>query len=172
MNFGELIYKRRSVRGFTGQALNDEQIKILLNAATNAPNACNYQSWHFFCVKNKDMIEGFFPEVYSGEWIKTAGAVFVVCTNDQKISQRFGNRGKDLFAIQDTACAADHLLLMASELGLAGCFVGAFDEDKCREYLNIPQEWRPVIILPIGYAAAEAVKRPRCDIEDVCTILK
>ena len=171
MNFEELVYARRSVRSFTGQALTDDQITMLLSAAVNAPNACNYQSWHFFCIKSQDKIFGLFPEVYSGEWIKNAGAVFVVCTDDKKISQRFGARGKDLFAIQDTACAADHILLMAAEMGLAGCFVGAFDEDKCRTYLGIPEDWRPVIILPIGYAAAEFSKRPRLGINEVCTMV-
>ena len=171
MNFGELIYKRRSVRGFTGQALTDMQIKKLLEAAVNAPNACNYQSWHFFCLRGRAEIEGLFPKVYSGEWIKNAGAVFVVCTDAKKIGARFGKRGEELFAVQDTACAADHLLLMATELGLSGCFVGAFDENECRAYLNIPESLRPVIILPIGYASEDFPKRSRRNIDEVCTMV-
>ena len=85
--------------------------------------------------------------------------------------QYYGERGDKLFCIQDTACAADHMLLMAAELGLDGCFVGAFDEDNCRKYLNIPANQRPVIILPIGYASAEFPKKPRKNIDGVVTFV-
>lgn len=171
MEFEKLIYRRRSTRGFTGKPLTDDQIQKLLHAAVNAPNACNLQSWHFYCVCDRVKIEGLVPEVYGGAWIKNAGAIFVICTDAQKLAERFGERGDKLFCIQDTACAADHMLLMAAELGLDGCFVGAFDEDNCRKYLNIPANQRPVIILPIGYASAEFPKKPRKNIDGVVTFV-
>jgi nitroreductase len=171
MDFNELVNKRRSVRGFTDALLTDGQINKLIEAATAAPNACNYQSWHFYVVRGRKMIAGLVPSVYSGEWLKSAAAVFVVCTDAAKLTERFGSRGTELFAIQDTACAADHLMLMAAELGIGSCFVGAFDEDECRKYLNIPKERRPVALVPVGFAKSDVPKRARKPVGEVVTFI-
>ncbi|NLW74266.1 MAG: nitroreductase family protein [Clostridiales bacterium] len=169
MNFHELMNKRRSVRGFTERRLTDDEITKLLEAATAAPNACNYQSWHFYVVRGREKINGFVPKIYRGEWFRSAAVVFVVCTDAGQLEARFGGRGADLFAIQDTACAIDHLMLMAAEMGLGSCFVGAFDEDECRRYLNIPDSRRPVALVPVGEPAADTPKRPRKPINEVVT---
>ncbi|MGI6167477.1 MAG: nitroreductase family protein [Eubacteriales bacterium] len=171
MNFHELMNKRRSVRGFTGRRLTDDEITKLLEAATVAPNACNYQSWHFYVVRGREKINGFVPTIYRGEWLRSAAAVFVVCTDAEKLEARFGERGTDLFAIQDTACAIDHLMLMAAEMGLGSCFVGAFDEEECRRYLSIPDSRRPVALVPVGEPAADTPKRPRKPLGEVVTFV-
>lgn len=171
MNFYELMNKRHSVRTFDETPLTDDEISRLLEAATAAPNACNYQSWHFYIVRGREMINGFVPTVYRGEWFRSAATVFVVCTDADKLMERFGERGGELFAIQDTACAVDHLMLMAAEIGLGSCFVGAFDEAECRKYLNIPKTRRPVALIPVGHAAAEIPKRARKPVSEVCTFI-
>ncbi|HHT53932.1 MAG TPA: nitroreductase family protein [Clostridiales bacterium] len=171
MNFYELMNKRRSVRGFTERELTDDEISMLLEAATAAPNACNYQSWHFYVVRGREKISGFVPTIYRGEWFRSSAIVFVVCTDAEKLGARFGERGTDLFAIQDTACAVDHLMLMAAGLGLGSCFVGAFDEVECRRYLGIPEGRRPVALVPVGEPATDTPKRPRKPIGEVVTFV-
>lgn len=171
MKFDELMIKRRSVRVFTDEALTDSVIAKLLEAAVAAPNACNYQSYHIYVVRGRELIKGFVPVVYRGEWFRSAAAVFVVCTDAAKLGERFGSRGTELFAVQDTACAVDHLMLMAAELGLGSCFVGAFDESECRKYLSIPESRRPVALVPVGHAAADVPKRARKPIGEVTTFV-
>lgn len=170
MNFEDLIKERRSVRRFNNdKLLTDEEITMILEAATSAPNACNYQSWHFYVVRGREAISGFVPTIYPAEWFRSAAAVFVVCTDAGKLSERFGERGTDLFAIQDTACAVDHLMLMAAELGLGSCFVGAFDEGECRRYLDIPEGRRPVALVPVGHPRERTPKRARRPLGEVVT---
>lgn len=53
--------------------------------------------------------------------------------------------------IQDTAASVQNLLLVAHELGLGACWVGAFKEEKVREILNLPDNLIPVAIVPVGY---------------------
>lgn len=169
--FEKLMHERRSVRSFNGRAVSESDIKKLLEAAINAPNACNYQSWHFYVIVGKEHIENLVPSVYRGEWLRKAGVVFVVCTDAKRLSDRFGERGSNLFAIQDTACAIDHLMLMAAEMGLGSCFIGAFDENECRRQLDIPDKRRPVAIIPVGYAAEIQPKRDRKPLSEVCTFI-
>jgi len=160
---------RRSTRAFTGRTLCNETIHHLLEAATRAPNACNFQSWHFYVLDQKNIAK-LVPDVYRGEWILKAGAAFVVCTEDEKLTERFGERGK-LFAIQDTAAAMTMLLLTAANIGYAGCWLGAFDPDACRKLFSIPEGREPVAIAVIGEAQTQPPMRERKPLEDVCTIL-
>lgn len=159
MEFKELLYKRRSVRSFTGEKMTRSQLNYILEAATRAPSACNYQSWHFTVVVGEENIAGLCPEVYRGEWIRNASAVIVVSVDDEKITERFGERGRDLFALQDTACAMNNILMAAADIGFGGCFIGAFDEEKCREVLEL--RYRPVAMAALGRPMAEPALRER-----------
>lgn len=42
---------------------------------------------------------------------------------------------------------------MALEEGLGACWVGAFNEEKVRQTLEMPPGRRPVAIIPLGYPA-------------------
>lgn len=172
MEYSELLKTRHSTRGFDGRLLAEDQIRELVSAGTMAPNACNMQSWHFYATCDKAKIEGLSPDIYGRDWIKTAGAVIVVCTEDGALIDRFGNRAKSLFILQDTAAAATQILLKAADMGLSGCFVGAFNEYECRKYFGIPDNRRPVILLPIGYEETPVVsEKSRKDINEVLTVV-
>ncbi len=75
----------------------------------------------------------------------------MVCADPEKSGDRYGERGRDLYCIQDTAAASENMLLTANSLGLGTCWVGAFDEGLVRTILNIPGRLRPVAILTIGF---------------------
>lgn len=168
MEFNELIYKRRSVRSFTDRTVSREEIDILLTAATRAPSACNMQSWHFYAVTDADVKSGF--SEFCAPWVATAPVVFVVCTDEEQIITRFGDRAK-IFPIQDTALAIENMLLAAADMGLGGCFIGAFDAEKCRKALKIPEKLGIVALVPIGEAKAEPQDRGRKPLGDVVTYI-
>lgn len=53
----DFIYKRKSVRKFTDETVSNEDIKILIQTATQAPSGKNLQNWHFIVIKDKEKIE-------------------------------------------------------------------------------------------------------------------
>ena len=53
MEFTELLKHRASVRAFKKASITAEQVSALLEAGIRAPNACNYQSWHFYAVTDR-----------------------------------------------------------------------------------------------------------------------
>ncbi|MGN1345319.1 MAG: nitroreductase family protein [Eubacteriales bacterium] len=171
MEFRDLLMKRRSCRSFTGGTMTRSQLDYILTAATRAPNACNMQSWHFTAVCGKEAVGKLYPEVCHGEWVKNAAVVIVVSTDREGVERRFGERGRDLFSIQDTACAMDNLLLAAADLGFGGCFVGAFDEDACRKQLGLGDRYRPVALAVIGTVEGEVPLRERKPMEEVVDIV-
>jgi nitroreductase len=52
-------------------------------------------------------------------------------------------------------------------LGLATCWVGAFDERDVRRAIGLPAELRPVALLPMGYAAGEPETKTRRELADL-----
>ncbi len=171
MEFRDLLTKRRSYRSFTGGTMTKSQLSYILEAATRAPNACNMQSWHFCAVCGTDAIASLYPRVYRGEWVKDAAVVIVVSTDREGVESRFGDRGRDLFALQDTACAMNNILLAAADMGFGGCFVGAFDEDAAREVLELSDRYRPVALAVIGTIENEVPLRERKSLDEVTKII-
>ncbi len=169
MEFTRLIEQRRSTRVFDGTPLSGDLAGELLYAASKAPNACNFQSWHFYALDQAN-IRKLVPDVYRGDWILRAGAAFVICTEDGKLTERFGERGK-MFALQDTAAAMTMLLLKAADLGWSGCWLGAFDPEFCRKVLDIPEGREPVAIAVIGRTENIPPQRERKPLETVCTMV-
>lgn len=169
MEFTELLTARRSVRAFTGRKLTKDQINDLLYAAVRAPSACNMQSWHFYVVVNEEIKKQFAK--FCAPWIAEAPVVFVVCTDGEAILSRFGERAHT-FILQDTALAAENILLAAANMGMNGCFIGSFDPDKCRKLLNIPEKYEIVALIPVGEAKCETPLRERKPIEQVSDIIE
>lgn len=168
MEFNELLYKRRSVRSFTDRAVSREETDKLLTAATRAPSACNMQSWHFYAVTDPALRSRFAE--FCAPWVATAPVIFAVCTDEEQIVGKFGERAK-IFPIQDTALAIENLLLAAADMGLGGCFIGAFDSEKCRKLLNVPERLEIVALVPIGEPREEPPQRERKPLEAVVTYI-
>ena len=171
MEFSEVIKKRRSTRKFTNDPVSREQIIRMLEAAIAAPNACNMQSWHFYVITDKKVRAKLAEEKAVTDWATTAPVMFVVCTDAAAITARFGERADKLFAVQDTAAAIENLLLCAADLGLGGCFMGAFDEAKVRSIVGVKADQRPVAVVPVGVPAIELPARPRNPLSAVVTFL-
>lgn len=171
MEFFEVLKARRSTRQFTDEGVTGEQIMKLLDAAVAAPNACNMQSWHFYVVTDASVKRRLSETKTVADWATTAPVIFVVCTAAKALAARFGDRGENLFAVQDTAAAIENILLAAADMGLGGCFMGAFDNDKCREIVGVSEEHRIVAMVPVGHPAMMLPERPRNPIESVVTFV-
>ncbi|HHT9121070.1 MAG TPA: nitroreductase family protein, partial [Candidatus Hypogeohydataceae bacterium YC41] len=152
MNILQVIKERRSVRRFQGTSIPKEMIEQLIDALIWAPSAGNLQSRKFYFVYNKEMKEKLVQAAWGQSFIAEA-PLAVVCCTDLRIGTYYGSRGKDLYSIQDVSASIENLLLVAHELGLATVWVGAFEEEKVTEILKLPNNLRPVAIIPVGYPA-------------------
>ena len=147
MKFSELILLRRSVRLFSSRPVSREDLLEVLEAARVAPSACNNQPLRFIVVTERpelDELAGAYPRA----WFRGAPAVIVVCGDHHKSWHRAD--GKD-HADMDAAIAADHMTLAAAERGLGTCWICAFDADRVRRQLALPDPLEPVILLPLGH---------------------
>jgi nitroreductase len=163
MEVREAIEKRRSMRNFSSEPVLMDQIREIIQYANMAPSAGNLQDRDFIIVDDPSIKERIAVAAGQG-FVSQASIVIVVCANYDRISS-YGERGKELFTLQDSAAAVQNMLLMATDMGLGACWVGAFDEREVREILKIPSCARPVAIVPIGHLLGEGMKTNRMEIE-------
>jgi nitroreductase len=167
MEFSEVIAKRRSVRHFNNKLdVSDSDIRYLLEAAVTAPTAGNIQPWRFTVVKSLDAREKL-AEALRQRWATAAPVVIVVSLDPRPSAARYGDRGEYLYGIQDTAVAAEHILLAAVDKGLGACWIGAFDENAVRDALGLAAPITPVAIVPVGYSAESAGRPARRPLAEV-----
>ena len=160
MDFWEVLEERYSVRAFDPDAeVSPQVVERLLQAAIRAPSAGNRQPWHFYVVRDVAVRQGLAAAAYGQDFVARAPVVIVVCADAEQSAGRYGDRGRELYCLQDTAAAAEHILLAAVALGLGGCWVGAFDEGQAVHILELPVRHRPVAILHIGKPAGGSPRR-------------
>jgi nitroreductase len=162
----DCILTRRSTRKFSDIPLEWEKVGILLEAAIHAPSAGNLQNWKFIVVTDKDARRRIADAALQQRWMETAPVHIIVCSEPEKAEQFYGIRGERLYSIQNCAAAVENILLAAHAQGLAGCWVGAFDEEMLKRVLGIPDIVRPQAIVPVGYSSEthrKATRQPMYD---------
>ncbi len=161
------IRERRSVRQFRSDKIPERDLTIILDAARWAPSAGNLQPWVFVVVEKEQLKKEISRAAYDQDFISTAPVVIVVCADVKRSSSVYGERGRSLYCIQDTAAATQNILLAAHALGYATCWVGAFKENEVKRLLRLPEDVRPVAIVPVGVAAYRAAAPARLPLEEI-----
>ena len=148
----ECMLTRRSIRKFKDVEVEWYLIGKVLNAGFLAPSAGNLQDFRFMVVTDPNLKKGVAQAALDQLWIEKAPVIIVIFSEFTKAKRFYGIRGERLYTIQDCAAAAQNILLEANDLGLAACWVGAFDEDRLCSVLGIPDYARPQAIIPLGYS--------------------
>lgn len=146
------IQKRRSVRRFQKKIIPKKFEEKLIDALIWAPSAGNLQSRKFFFIKNMTIKERVVEAALYQEFVLDAPLVVVACS-DSRIQNYYGKRGESLYAICNVATSLQNFMLQATELGLGTCWIGAFDEEKMKETLKIPNHLKPIAVIPVGFPA-------------------
>ncbi len=160
------IFTRKSIRRFRNSNVSDELIMKLIEAGNAAPSAGNLQARDFIIVKDEETKLKLALASFRQMFITEAPVLIVVVANYPRSMKVYGERGR-IYAEQDAAAAVQNVLLAAHAMGLASVWIGAYDDEKVSEILNIPSYARPVAILPIGYPAEDPRPRRRYDLEEI-----
>jgi hypothetical protein len=150
MEVADAIELRRSVRSYRAEDVPGGMIEAILHAGQMAPSAGNLQGREFIVVRDSGTRGLLSDAALKQRFILEAPVCIVVCANFTRTASRYGKRA-ELYAVQDSAASVMNMMLLALDLGLGTCWVGAFDEKAVSELLNIPSGVRPVALLPVGY---------------------
>ena len=111
MDLLEIIKNRRSIRSYKKRDLPQETIGKLLEAARWAPSAGNVQPWAFVVASSQKMKQRLSTAAFGQKDLEEASIVIVVCADENLAEQSYGERGKSLFCLQDTAAAIQNILI-------------------------------------------------------------
>ena len=145
------IMARTSIRSYTSQAIEEEEIDILLRAGMAAPSACNKQPWHFIAITNREILDQIPTFSPYASMVKQAPLAIVVCGDLSKTLE-----GKEQeFWIQDCAAATENILLMAQGLQLGAVWTALYPlQDRyqgMQKLLHLPDNLVPLNTIVIGY---------------------
>ncbi|WP_405295289.1 nitroreductase family protein [Methanobrevibacter sp.] len=155
-----LIFKRHSVRKFTGEKVSDEKIESLLKAGMQAPSSCNAQPWEFIVISKSEDKQAISEMHRFAKPACDASHLIVTIGNL--------NEAKVIGMIeQDLGACNENILLQATHEGLGAVWLGFHPiEDRTlrlKRYLNIPDYCIPFSVICVGYPAGEGEVKLRYD---------
>lgn len=163
MNVFEAIKNRRSVRNYKPDSIPEEKLKKVLAAARLAPSAKNRQEWKFVVVRDGQKRKMLATAAMNQSFVGQAPVVIAAVSLAPNHTMGCGVPSYPV----DLAIAVDHMTLKAVEEGLGTCWIGAFSQEKVKEILKIPEEYKVVILLPLGYPADSPKSKSRKSFEEI-----
>jgi len=143
----DVIRERGSVRKYEDRPIPEDIMKEILEAARLAQSAGNRQPWEFVVVREKEMKKKL---ASASESFVAEATAAIVCVAHPENSGHVGPLDSYLV---DVAIAVENMALVSWELGLGSCWIGAYDEEKIKGLLGIPENLRIVSLLTLGYPA-------------------
>ena len=145
-----VIHSRKSVRNFTGQAVSREALDTILRAGMAAPTAVGRQPWAFVVVTDRKTLDTLRDGLPYAKMLGKAGAAIIVCAMPEKAHDK-----KIEFALIDSTCAGENILLAAEAIGLGAVWTAAYPYkdrmDVVRKALRIPDDVIPLNVIPVGH---------------------
>jgi nitroreductase len=164
MELYETIYSGRAVRAYSADPVDDETLRKLIGAATQAPSAMNEQPWSFTVVRDRSLLaqisnrskahlllaevrQHHLREVLSHsdfDIFYQAPALIVISSTV-----------KDEWALVNCALAAENLMLAAQAEGLGTCWIGLaqswLDTPDGKAAMGVPEAYRSVAPIIVGH---------------------
>ena len=160
-----LLMRNRSYRGYdTSFIVRDDQLRRIIEVATLCPSARNQQVLRFRPVMGEEAREvlkhirlgGALPELHLPFPGTEPNAFIVICSTVEESK----------YVDMDLGIVAQSMLLQATEIGLGGICIGAFDHEPLREILHLSYE--PLLVIAIG-RPAESIELKPCNEGDTLT---
>ena len=174
MEFGDILKRRKSVRAFEQRPVPREVLERVLASVRAAPSAGFTQGNEFLALDDSAAVGAFWAMAEAGDAPYTAEqrallapVVVLPLANRQAYLDRYSLPDKAGAGLEqaeqwpvpywdvDAGMASMLILLAAIDEGLGGWFFGLFfDEAKLEELFGIPNGFKPIGAIALGYPAA------------------
>lgn len=161
MNFMDILLKRRSVRSYSQEPIEEEVLKQILQAGLAAPSGRAKRPWEFVVIRDRDMLERMAECRTAGAAMLKEAAAAIVVLGDESAT--------DVWT-EDCSIALTQMHLMASVLGVGSCWIqgrlreaknGLTTEEDLRTLLHFPEQMRLEAILSLGMPKEETKPHTR-----------
>lgn len=178
MDAMEAILTRRSTRNYKPDAVEEDKLEKILNAARQAPSGGNNQTNHFLVIRNREVIQKLIEmtetafsrmEIYVDTYASLKYAItasrkggYVFCYN-APVLIAVANRKDYGNNMADCACAIENMMVAANALDLGSCWINQLrwlnEEPALVKYLQslgMKENERIYGAVIIGYPATES----------------
>ena len=148
-----MFINRWSPRSLTGEAMSQETLMTVLEAARWAPSAYNAQPWRFiYALKDDAGWAGIFGAVNEGNqsWAHRAGALVVVASAKQALFPGKTELTANAWHSFDTGSAWMSMALQAAQSGLVAHALAGFDPVKLRAAIHLPDDYALEAVIVLG----------------------
>jgi SagB-type dehydrogenase family enzyme len=177
----EAILRRRSIRDYTPENLSLEELSQLLWAAQGityqkkgfraSPSAGALYPLELYVVTTDGIFhynpfEHCLEQGYKGDvrkalakaavdqkWIADAPVSIVITGVFERITKKYGGRG-ERYVYMEAGHVAQNIYLECVSLDLGTVVVGAFYDQQVQEVLKLPEDHKPLYIMPVGHPKA------------------
>ena len=163
--FIDLLRKRRSIRRYQEQPVEQEKIDRLIEAVLRSPSSRGFNPWEFVVVTDHRILERLSrAKPHGAAFLKNAPLGIAVCA-DPRISDVW---------VEDAAIAAILIHLAAVDLGLGSCWIqlrlrGHDAHQSAGTYaadlLGLPSGLEVACVIAIGYPAEEKSGHDRASLQ-------
>ena len=146
--FMRILESRYSCHSFSHYPVSESKLKMILDAGRLAPSAKNLQPTRIWVVKSPEAL----ARLHTVHPCYDAPVVLIVgCRNEEAwVRESDGVNA----AKTDAAIVLTHLMLTATDAGLANMWIWDFDPSKIREALPVTREHGIYGLLAIGHPAS------------------
>ena len=153
MSLIDLVLNRRSIRSYENKDIPEEVLQQILEAGRQAPSAANRQPVRFVVVNDHDVLKKLCDTLIT-RFVKSAPVAIAGCADVKSFLT-----GK--WAVIDATIAMQNMVIAAWALGIGSCWIGACNEEKVKELLKIPDKWKVVAMITLGYPAEQPKPRTK-----------
>lgn len=153
------LFERASVREFTSEEVEIQDIEDIIRAGMQAPSAMNSQPWEFIVVNDPEDMEVVSKmSPYAGP---AAGAQkLIIVLANKKILDEYGTF--DYFQ-QDLGACTQNCLIEATARKIGSVWLGIYPNEErvnaLREYFDIPDYIIPFAVIALGYPVEKPAAR-------------
>lgn len=175
MNTFETIKARKSVRAFEDKPVEKEKIEKIANAGNMAAGTPMAGKVYFNVISNKELLKGI-AEATKAVMQKSGVDMLVKLSANPMFNPLYNapvaivvstdiadNPNSASMATQNAACAAENMLLAATDLGLGSCYLMtptmAFAVPAMKEATGLKENTQPVCVVVVGYTNDTAPHR-------------
>lgn len=155
MDFLELAKERFSVRSFSDKKVEQDKVDLILDAACVAPTACNFQPQKILVLDNE---ESLIKLKECTPYHFDAPLAFIIFYDITKSWKRKYDDKEE--GDVDASIVTTHMMLEATNIGLGCTWVGSFDPEMVKKQFNVPKDYIPISILPVGYKSENVKPNP------------
>lgn len=163
MELIEVIKKRESIREYEDRVIPEDKLRNVLEAARLAPSASNRQRWKFVVVRKGERRRELSQATGGQTHVANAPVVIAAVATMPEYVMRSGVPAHPV----DLAIAVDHMTLAAVDQGLGTCWIGAFYQEEVRDILKVPENYRVVVLLTLGFPKTTERVKERKPLEEI-----